>query len=244
MLLIDFENVKKSFGGLEALKGVNLSIHKGEIFGLLGLNGAGKTTLIRCLLGLLKVNSGMINFSGRPRKTEDIHKHFGFLPENFFPPKNIKAREFLKTLSWGLGIKPGRADFLLKMVGLKDQAQKYMGAYSRGMIQRLGLAVCLLKDPAVIVLDEPTLGLDVLGQRRFLNLLIELNKQGKTVFFSSHILSQIERICSRIGVIHSGVIKFAGGIEGMINKHKVFSLENAFLREIETNAAALSREGK
>ena len=230
--LISLENIKKQFGQSLVLEDISLRINQGEIFGLLGLNGAGKTTLIRCLLGLLKVNNGSISFKGRSLRPQDVRENFGFLPENFSPPQNLKAGEFLRILGRGLGAKTNQVDRLLELVGLKEHSRKYIKAFSRGMIQRLGLAVCLLKDPEVLILDEPALGLDILGQRQVLELISGLNQQGKTVFFTSHILSQIEKTCARIGIIHRGRISFSGSAEELTRKHNVPGLEEAFLREI------------
>lgn len=233
MPLISFENIRKQFNRTLVLNDICFTIKKGEIFGLLGPNGAGKTTLIRCLLGLLNVNSGEIFFKDKHIKNRDIHNQFGFLPENFFPPQNLKAQEFLEILSIGLNPKVEIVNKLLEAAGLKEQADKHIRNFSRGMIQRLGLCCALLKDPQIIVLDEPTLGLDPLGQHKMLNLLRSLNKEGKTVFFSSHIISQIEQICSRIGIIHAGKMLYVGSVKEIILKHKASSLEEAFLKEIE-----------
>lgn len=232
--LISFQNIKKQFGKTPVLKDINLEVNKGEIFGLLGINGAGKTTLIRALLGLIKINGGIIQYKDRPRESRDVHENFGFLPENFLPPQNLKAMEFLKILKSGINNKSQDINALIELVGLQEHRNKYVKAYSRGMVQRLGLACALLKNPEVIILDEPTLGLDPLGQKQVLELLFNLNKEGKTVFFSSHILSQIEKVCTRIGILHDGIIKYVGKVEEIINKHKVSYLEDAFLEEIKS----------
>lgn len=240
--LIYFKDIEKQFGKTSVLKGINLEIKKGEIFGLLGVNGAGKTTLMRCLLGFLNMKRGALLFENRPLESKDIQEHFGFLPENFLPPQNLKAVEFLNILQWGLSAKSHSANSLLELVGLKEHRNKYIRTYSRGMIQRLGLASSLLKDPSVVILDEPTLGLDPLGQQQILKLLLTLNKDGKTIFFSSHILSQIEKVCTRIGIIHSGLIAFVGTVDEIIKKYNASSLEEAFLREInsrETNECCI-----
>lgn len=230
--LISFENIKKRFARTIVLEDINLQINKGEIFGLLGLNGAGKTTLIRCLLGLLRPSAGAIFFNSSALSANNIRKGFGFLPENFSPPLNLKAEEFLRILGYGLGARTKDVKRLLELVDLKEHSRKYLKTYSRGMIQRLGLAACLLKNPEVIILDEPTLGLDPLGQKQVLEMLSSLNQQGKTIFFSSHILSQLEKVCARIGIIHCGRIRFIGAAQEVIQKHNAFSLEEAFLREI------------
>lgn len=232
--LISFEHLGKHFGKLAALDDISLQLEQGEVFGLLGPNGAGKTTLIRCLLQLLRPSSGSIFFQERPLKPKDIHQRFGFLPENFFPPQELKAKEFLEILNSGINSRlKNRVKDLLELVGLKEHSHKSIKAYSRGMIQRLGLAVCLLNEPEVLILDEPTLGLDPLGQKDILSLLEKFNQDGKTIFFSSHILSQIEKVCNRIGIIHCGRMRFVGRISQLLEKHRSLSLEEAFLKEIE-----------
>jgi len=204
--LLSLSGIRKKFRKTEVLKGIDLQIQKSEIFGLLGVNGAGKTTLIRSILGLLRVDAGQILFKGKLCKPENIQQSFGFLPENFLPPKNLKGREFLKILGSGFNLKAKDVDSFLDLVGLLKNGSKYIRAYSRGMIQRLGLATCLLKDPEVIILDEPTLGLDPLGQKQVLRIISDLNQRGKTLFFSSHILSQVEQLKARIAILDSGVI--------------------------------------
>lgn len=232
------QQLNRSFGKTTALDGVSLEIKEGEIFGLLGPNGAGKTTLIRCIMKLIKPTSGQIFFKGAAFQEKDIPQSFGFLPENFLAPAHLSAGEFLSILAYGLAIKASRVDYCLEQVGLQEQRNKLIKGYSRGMIQRLGLAIALLKQPEVIILDEPALGLDPIGQNQMLGLLLELNQQGKTIFFSSHILSQIEKVAHRIGILHRGTLRFAGGIKDFLAKHNSFSLEEAFLKEVAGNKDA------
>ncbi|MBU4305092.1 MAG: ABC transporter ATP-binding protein [Candidatus Omnitrophica bacterium] len=229
--LLSFQNIVKRYADAEILKGVSLDVREGEIFGLLGPNAAGKTTLIRGLMQLLRINSGEILYDNRPLRGCDIQKHFGFLPENFMAPANLSAFEFLSILRQGLSA-PSGVDALLELVGLSGHKHKRVKIFSRGMIQRLGIACALLKNPRVVIFDEPTLGLDPLGQKQVLDILKELNRQGKTIFFSSHILSQMEKACSRVGIIHCGCIRFSGSVAAIIEKHGVLSLEEAFLKEI------------
>jgi ABC-type multidrug transport system ATPase subunit len=203
----------------------------------LGPNGAGKTTLLRCILKLIKPSRGTISFKGRVLSSRDILENFGFLPENFQPPATLTAGELLKILSWGLNLKASQIDACLEQVGLKEQKNKFIGAYSRGMVQRLGLAIALLKQPQVVILDEPTLGLDPIGQSQILRLIVNLNKQGKTIFFSSHILSQIEKVAGRVGIIHQGKLRFVGSVKQIMDKHHSSSLEEAFLKEVCPAAA-------
>ncbi len=224
--------VSKRYGRATVLQGIDLAIQQGEIVGLLGANGAGKTTLIKCAMQLIKPTSGTILFRERPLVSQDIQQHVGFLPENFQPPGTLTANELLGLLAQGLGLPLARVEACLEQVGLREQTHKPIRAYSRGMIQRLGLAIALLKEPAVMILDEPTLGLDPLGQAQMLQRLLDLNAQGKTIFFSSHILSQIERVCHRIAVIQRGGLRFVGSVKEFIQKHQRATLEEAFLQEM------------
>jgi len=230
--LIILKDIKKNFGKITVLENIDLEIKPGEVFGLLGLNGAGKTTLIRCMMKLLNPTAGEIFFKNRLLLNQDIQKNFGFLPENFLAPANLTANELLAIFAWGMNLKASRIQACLEQVGLVEQKDKLIKAYSRGMVQRLGLALVLLKEPDILILDEPTLGLDTLGQAQILSLLRELNKEGKTIFFSSHILAQIEKVCHRIGIIHQGKLRFTGNLKDIINKYNSPSLEEAFLKEV------------
>ena len=230
--LIRIKDLSKNFGKLQVLEKVNLNIQEGEVFGLLGPNAAGKTTLMRCVLGLLRTNAGEITFDGKQLGPEIIQTRFGFLPENFLPYPNLSAAELLQ------GFARGRKDRdkifeLLEMVGLGQSKHRRIKEYSRGMIQRLGIAQALLNDPQVLILDEPTLGLDPLGQRQILDLLKRLKTQDKTLFFSSHTLSQVEKVCDRIGIISNGKIVFFGKIEDLLKDCNTASLEDAFIMTVE-----------
>jgi ABC-type multidrug transport system ATPase subunit len=231
------DNVVKSYGKKEVLRGVSLHVKKGESFGLLGVNGAGKTTLMRIILGLLTPNSGQLYFRGDIITNDEVRKRFGFLPENFSPPPNLKALEFLTALRMQVdqGSYPVE---ILEMVGLGSNSKGYIKNFSRGMIQRLGLACALLKNPDILVLDEPTLGLDPLGQAMMLKVIEQLTKAGRTVFFSSHILSQMERACSRIGILSTGKIIYEGDCDQIKRRWGVAYLEDAFLKEIAKKEGA------
>jgi ABC-2 type transport system ATP-binding protein len=231
-LIISFKNITKHFGRTAVLKGVDLSLKQGEALGLLGINGAGKTTLIRILLGLLKPDSGEISFSGELLSPKASSDDFGFLPENFLPPPNFKANEFLNILALQVGACQDDVAKVLEVVGLNNQSDKYLKNYSRGMIQRIGIAAALLKKPKVLVLDEPALGLDPLGQKDLLDIMERLRAQGTTIFFSSHTISQIEKVCQRIAVIHGGKIVFEGKGSNFKVKHKAESIEDAFIKEV------------
>ena len=230
--LISVRNVSKSFSSRFVLKGINLEVRKGEIFGLLGLNGAGKTTLIKIILKFLRPDKGVVMWKDSLLTDAVIRDKIGYLPENFFPPSQLKAIELLEGLASACTstLPPSQ---LLKMVGLEKEAGRYLGFYSRGMMQRFGVALCLLKDPEVVIMDEPTLGLDIRGQRQMFDLMASLKDKGKTIIFSSHILSQVQTIADVISIVNRGRVSFGGKIEELLNLHSTKVFEEAFLKEIE-----------
>ncbi len=230
--LLCCQGLDKSFGKTQVLKDINLEVRHGEIFGLLGLNGVGKSTLIKCILQLFKYQKGSITFEDRPIRSDDIQKYFGFLPENFSPYGNLSARELLSILAWGVNVSINEVDVLLESMDLKTKQHVKVKSYSRGMIQRLGLAMSMLKKAKIIILDEPTLGLDPIGQICIINILKDLKKEGCTIFFTSHILSQVEEVCDRIGVIKEGTLSFTGTVSDALEKHKTSCLQEAFLKEV------------
>jgi ABC-2 type transport system ATP-binding protein len=234
-MIIDIKQLIKTYGKFKAVDVVDLGINEGEIFGILGLNGAGKTTLIRCLVRFLKPEQGSIYFKGKTLTDSDIHQYFGYLPEDFQPPLNLTAFEFLNFLK-SLHRSAISVESCLEWVGLSQDRKKRIHAYSRGMIQRLGLALALIKDPHVLVLDEPILGLDLAGQRQIFSLLRTLNQQGKTIILSTHIFPHIENFCHRVGIIHKGTLRFTGTVDDLLSRQRSDSLEEAFLKETGLNS--------
>ncbi len=228
--LLDIREVSKSFGAVPVLDRLTLSVQRGEVFGLLGLNGAGKTTLFKCVLQLLFPTGGEVHYEGRPLDLPTIHAKIGYLPEFYLPPGELTAREYLRLLGWAVASPRPDAVGLLAKTGLDPD--KPIADYSRGMIQRLGVAIALLKDPEFLILDEPTLGLDPLVRQRLLDWLRELNGEGKTILLSSHDFTQVEKLCQRIAVLHDRSLRYLGTIEGFRQKHGAASLEDAFLQEI------------
>lgn len=228
--LLQINEVTRKFGEVCVLNRLSMSVQRGEIFGLLGLNGAGKTTLFKCILKLIETDEGAILYDNKPLEVSVIHEKIGYLPEFYLPPGELKAREYLRLLSMAVsGPKPD-VDALLQKTDLDPH--KLIGDYSRGMIQRLGLAIALLKSPEFIILDEPTLGLDPLVRVRLLDWLKELNSQGKTILLSSHDFAQVEKVCQRIAVLHNHQLRYIGPLTDFLEQHKVDSLEDAFLKEI------------
>lgn len=171
-------------------------------------------------------------FQGEALSEQHIQHSFGFLPENFLPPGNLTAEEFLTIMASGLGVSRVCVRQGLERVGLAGREHAFIREYSRGMIQRLGLAAAVLKRPRMVILDEPTLGLDPVGQVHMLALLQELNREGTTIFFSSHTLSLVEKLCHRVGIIRDGGVRFCGTTAEFIQAHASRSLEDAFIKEM------------
>ena len=195
----------------EALKGVTLRVERGEIFGLLGGNGAGKTTFIKILLGVIRTNGGDAKLLGFPAGDRRGRKLVGYLPENLRVPRHLTgltALEYYGHLSnlpsWIIRQKRGD---LLEMVGLGPRAKDPVRTYSKGMLQRLGLAQAMLHDPELFILDEPTDGLDPLARSQVRGFLAELKKRGKTIFLNSHILQEVELICDRVAILDQGNLR-------------------------------------
>lgn len=218
--IIEISRLCKNYGKHRAVNQLDLSIQQGEIYGLLGPNGAGKSTTILMLMGLSEPDSGSVSIDGIDAKRQPllIRKKVGFLPENVAFYEDMSALENLIFTCRLNGITRDQAmqvsQFLLDKVGLEGRGQQKVSTFSRGMRQRLGLADCLVKDPRVIILDEPTLGLDPIGVAELLELIKDLNeKEGITVLLSSHHLHEVQKICHRVGIFVEGQ-KLA---EGTIN---------------------------
>jgi ABC-2 type transport system ATP-binding protein len=187
--------------------------------------------------GLAAPTSGAIFYNSSPIGQHRVASRFGFLPEQFLPYPFLSAWELLNLWTRAVGRQPNHAEEvarLLDTVGLAEQRHRWIRTYSRGMIQRLGIALALAGDPECLVLDEPALGLDLLGQQELLALLRRCQQAGKTILFSSHTISQVERIADRIGVLASGKLRFTGTVEELLKKHAATSLEEAFLKELAT----------
>ncbi|MCX8036330.1 MAG: ABC transporter ATP-binding protein [Candidatus Sumerlaeia bacterium] len=204
-----------------ALKDLDLSVEEGEIFGLLGPNGAGKTTTLKILMGIIFPTRGSAKILGRPLGDKWAKANLGFLPENPYFYDYLTGREFLKYYGQLYGIpwreRARRADALLEKVGLRDAANLPLKGYSKGMLQRVGLAQALLNDPRVVILDEPQSGLDPIGRKEIRDLILGLREEGKTVFFSSHILSDAEMVCDRVAILYGGELKNLGKLSDLLS---------------------------
>lgn len=203
----------------DALRGVSLRVEQGEIFGLLGPNGAGKTTLIKVLLGIVRRSSGSAMLLGRSAGDRAGRMKVGYLPENLRIASHhtaLTAMEYygkLSGLSWA-EIKAERLG-LLESVGLADRSRESVKKFSKGMLQRLGLAQALLHDPELLILDEPTDGLDPVGRSHVRNVLTRLKSQGKTIFLNSHLLQEVELICDRVAILDRGLVKAIGNVHDL-----------------------------
>lgn len=205
-----------------ALKHLDLEIYPSEIFGYLGPNGAGKTTTIKILVGLMKQNTGSAWICGVDSREPEARRNIGYMPENPYFYDYLKGRELLDLHCSLFGIPRAKrtniCESLLERFELKHAAGMRIREYSKGMRQRLGLAQALVNDPDILILDEPMSGLDPMGRSEIKNAILELREQGKTVFFSSHILPDVEILCSRVGFLINGELQELGDIQTLLSR--------------------------
>jgi ABC-2 type transport system ATP-binding protein len=220
--IIQIRDLSKSYGSFRAVDGLNLDVHKGEIFGLLGPNGAGKTTTILMMLGLTEPSGGSVHVCGYPSTNNPIavKRKVGYMPDSLGFYDQMTALDNLMYIARLNGFTEDegmkRALQMMEIVGLTADKDKKTGTYSRGMKQRLGLAEVLIKEPEVIILDEPTLGIDPSGVKDFLSLIRSLSReQGITVLLSSHHLHHVQQICDRVGIFVKGKLLAEGNIESL-----------------------------
>lgn len=231
--VLELRDVRKTFrpGFIpkkkEVLKGVSFTVAEGEIFGYLGPNGAGKTSTIKCVLGLIFPDAGTISLFGRSPLDSRAKEKLGFLPENPYFYDYLTAREFLDFYAQLFRIpraeRAGRINRLLHRVDLEQAADVPLRKFSRGMLQRIGLAQALINDPVFVILDEPLGGLDPLGRKEIRDIILGLREEGKTVLFTSHILQDIEMICDRVAIIVGGQIHNQGRLSDLISEKILFT---------------------
>jgi ABC-2 type transport system ATP-binding protein len=203
-----------------AVRDLNLRVEPGEVYGLLGPNGSGKSTTLKIILGLVSPSHGRTEIFGRDSRLVESREAVGFLPENPYFYKYLSGEETLRFFGrlcrlGGARLK-NRTDELLELVGLTKARKRRLGTYSKGMLQRIGLAQALIHEPKLLVLDEPTAGVDPAGSRQIRDLIVDLRRRGITVLLSSHLLAQAQEICDRVGILADGVLVREGRLEELI----------------------------
>ncbi len=207
-----------------AIDNLDLQIKHNEVYGLLGPNGSGKTTTLKVLLSLLHPTKGAAYVLGGSTRESKISSKIGYLPEESYLYKYLTARETLDFYGriFGLSarVRKGRIDTLLEMVGLSSMANRAVGTYSKGMARRIGLAQALINDPDILILDEPTSGMDPIGTRQMKDLILQLSDRGKTILLCSHLLADVEDVCDRIGILYGGRMQIEGSVDSLLQKRE------------------------
>ena len=231
---ICIQNLTKDFAvgmrgkKLRAVDDLCLEVGDNEIFGLLGPNGSGKSTTIKIILGLLEASKGTCEIYGRPSKLVDARRSVGFLPEAPYFYRYLTGRELVRyyaRICMVPRVKINLAvDSVIKLVGMTEAADRRVGTYSKGMLQRIGLAQSLVHDPQLVILDEPTAGVDPLGSAAIAEIVRELKRRGKTVLLSSHLLAQIEGLCDRVAILYRGKLVREGRIDDLVEEKDAESL--------------------
>jgi len=217
---IEIKNLVKRYKSVVAVNDISLDVYEGEIFGFLGPNGAGKTTTIKTLLGLIFPSAGEVKVLGKPAGDIDVKVKVSYLPESPYFYEHMTAREVVGFYGGLFGLtgaaRDKRVDYLLDMVGLSGAGTKSLRAFSKGMLQRVGIAQALINDPKVLFFDEPTSGLDPVAHRDIRNLIVHLKNEGRTIFLSSHQLSDVELVCDRVSILNKGKIRRLGTVSDLI----------------------------
>lgn len=229
-LAMDLRYVEKRYGRkVHALKGVSLKVARGEVFGLLGPNGAGKSTLVKILMTVVRPTRAEGTVLGLPMATKEALRRVGYLPENHRFPKYLTGRQVLDFFAALSGAprsaRRKRIPELLEVVGMTEWADQKVGRYSKGMMQRVGIAQALSADPDLVVLDEPTDGVDPVGRREIRDVLLRLRGEGKTVFINSHLLSELEMICDRVAIMVSGQVARYGTLGELAVSRRCYEVE-------------------
>mgnify|MGYP001558212161 FL=1 len=228
------------------LSDVSLSVGQGEIFGFLGHNGAGKTTTMKILLGLIGATGGRVELLGAPATDVAVHARIGYMPESPYFYDYLTAEEFLCFYGRLAGLSREtvrqRTPQLLEHVGLTEARDRQLRKFSKGMLQRIGLAQAIIHDPELVILDEPMSGLDPIGRKEVRDLILSLRDQGKTIFFSTHIVSDVEMICDRVGILAKGKMLASGRIEDLVNEHEAQSVEVVCDGVVGDDLAAIKRK--
>jgi ABC-2 type transport system ATP-binding protein len=232
--MIEFNSVTKTFNGVRAVDNVSFTIRKGESFALLGPNGAGKTTIVRMLLDFIKPSAGSITMDGIPVCTPQLRNRIGYVAEQLVIPPYLSGLEYLSRHAALIGLTGEDAarhmDRVLGLVSMKGEEKRKSATYSKGMKQRFGLAAALLGHPALLILDEPISGLDPIGIRDFRKILEPLRDQGVSVMVNSHLLSEVEKTCETVAIMHKGKILVKDAISAIVKDHE--TLEDVFFRYV------------
>ncbi|MBM4349746.1 MAG: ABC transporter ATP-binding protein [Deltaproteobacteria bacterium] len=238
-IIVETEDLTKKYGSRTAVDHLNIKIEEGEVFGFLGPNGAGKTTTLLMFLGLTEPTSGRAKVIGfdPTREPFKVKEKVGYLPENVGFYDDMDARQNLRYIAKlnriSGEVSEKRIDYWLEMVGLSEESTKKVGTFSKGMRQRLGIAEVLIKEPKLVFLDEPTIGLDPDGTNRMLDLIHSLSREKNiTLFLSSHLLDQVQRICDRVGIMINGNLVAIGPIEELAKKKLGLDQQDYTLEEI------------
>ena len=227
MNAIDIRGLSKTFKGkkgarVEALTGLNLSVGEGEIFGFLGPNGAGKSTTIKALMGLIAPSAGTAEIMGVGISSPEARRRVGYLPENPAFYDYLSAEEYLHFVGRSFGMPQetlqAKTDEVLRLLELEEARRRPMRGYSKGMVQRVGLAQVLVHDPEVCILDEPMSGLDPVGRALVKQIMLDLKSRGKCVFFSTHIIADVESVCDRVGIIVKGELQSVERVESIVKR--------------------------
>jgi ABC-2 type transport system ATP-binding protein len=220
---------------VRALKALDLEIRRGEVFGLLGPNGSGKTTTIKLILGLLFPSGGQALVFGRDATEVTKNERIGYLPEESYLYRFLNAEETLdfygRLFNMSAPLRRQRTSDLIEMVGLSWAKRRQLKEYSKGMTRRIGLAQALINDPELIVLDEPTTGLDPIGTREMKDLILRLKEEGKTVLMCSHLLADVQDVCDRIGILYQGELKELGRVDSLVKVRDVTEIRTSVLSE-------------
>ena len=235
--MIKLEELSKSYGTVEAVRGVNLEIREGEILGFIGKNGAGKTTTIKMMMGLVHPTEGDVRFLGIGEG--DIRQHVGYLPEELFLYDKLTGREFLTFVGRMHEMEDKQIDKriedLTDLFEISDKKELFIEGYSQGMRKKTALCASLIHEPKILLLDEPTNNLDVMSIRKLKEMLLRFKDEGKIIFFSSHVLAVAEGVCDRFGIIHEGRLLFDGTMEKLGERTglREASLEEMFIKIID-----------
>jgi len=244
---LNVSDVTKYYGSFKALDSVSFEVDKGCVYGYLGPNGAGKTTTIRTMLGLLKPNQGEVQIAGVNPSKDPVHalQLVGYASELPTLQTFFTAEQLLDFMGKMFGLpmqnRKEKTSQLIDLVGLKEWGNKKIGKYSKGMVQRLSVALALINDPMVLIMDEPTIGMDPEGTAHFRSLFTDLSKKGKTIFISSHLLDEVQRICTHVGMINKGKIVFTGPIEQILEDFTQQWVVEAELEKVTENIVSTLR---